>query len=82
MSRGTCPAASQPQRQGGLLRRREGGERARSAASSTQSPARYLEGHVRAAPKGQPAEKAIVDAALARLAGPDQVWAAALVAKG
>ncbi|WP_434419117.1 type VI secretion system protein TssA [Nannocystis pusilla] len=43
--------------------------------------ARCLEGHVRSAPKGQPAEKAIVDAALARLAGLDPVRAAALVPK-
>ncbi|MCY1059966.1 type VI secretion system protein TssA [Nannocystis sp. SCPEA4] len=43
--------------------------------------ARCLEGHVRAAPKGQPAEKAAVDAALARLAGLDPVRAAALVPK-
>jgi type VI secretion system ImpA/VasJ family protein len=43
--------------------------------------ARCLEGHVRAAPKGQPAEKVAVDAALARLAGLDPVRAAALVPK-
>ncbi|HEY8376205.1 MAG TPA: type VI secretion system protein TssA [Nannocystis sp.] len=43
--------------------------------------ARCLEGQIKTAPRAQPAEKALVEAALVRLAGLDPVRAAALVPK-
>jgi type VI secretion system protein VasJ len=43
--------------------------------------ARCLEGHIKSAPKAQPAEKAAVELALGKLAGLDPVRAAALVPK-